>query len=135
MSENLPTYRVTVTRDDGLWAAVVDAGLPPGVIGATDVEHFRDLDAAVRDLIAGLTDTKTSAFRVEWHYLQNGSEYGPVIEELKYWSHEVDAAVGNRDRMRKAAITSMRNAGLSLRDIADVLGISHQRVHQLQTSA
>lgn len=48
----MTAYHVTVTRDSGLWAAVVD-GLPPHVVGATDVERFADLDVEVRDLIAG----------------------------------------------------------------------------------
>jgi hypothetical protein len=41
------TYAVIVTRDGSLWAAVVD-GLPPHVIGATDVERFADLDVRAR---------------------------------------------------------------------------------------
>lgn len=51
--------RVTVTRDENLWSVAVD-GLPAGLIGATDVERFEDLDIEVRDLIAGLTDTEAN---------------------------------------------------------------------------
>ena len=62
------TYEVTVTRDENLWAVVVD-GLPPGLIGATDVERFEDLDTEVRDLIAGLTDTEPDSFDLTWRYI------------------------------------------------------------------
>ncbi len=62
MSENAPTYRVTVTREDGLWAAAV-RDLPAG---ATDVEHRTDLEAGVRDLIATLRDVDPNGFELAW---------------------------------------------------------------------
>ena len=43
MGEHWPTYTVTVTREDGLWVAVV-AELNPA---ATDVEHFDGRDNSV----------------------------------------------------------------------------------------
>lgn len=46
----MTSYDVTVTRDDNLWVALVDG------VGATDVEHFSDLDVEVRDYVAGVTD-------------------------------------------------------------------------------
>lgn len=41
------TYEVWVTREDSLWVADV-RGLRH-LLGATDVEHFADLDQEVRD--------------------------------------------------------------------------------------
>jgi hypothetical protein len=63
--DSMTTYNVTVTRDGGLWAAVV-SGLPPRMVGATDVERFTDLDLEVRDLIAGLTETDPDSFVIRW---------------------------------------------------------------------
>ena len=54
MIDQLPSYSVVVSREDGLWVAVVD-GLPAG---ATDVERFEELDEAVRDLITFLADVE-----------------------------------------------------------------------------
>lgn len=59
------TYEVRMTREDNLWVADV-RGLPPHLIGATDVERFADLDGEVRDLIAGLTDTDPDDFAIAW---------------------------------------------------------------------
>ncbi len=126
----LPTYRVTVTREIGLWAATVD-GLPPGVVGATDVERHADLDDAVRDLIAGLTEVDTSDFHVQWAYVQKGRDYTQVVLGLDAWETQAGESTAVFDAYRHAAIQSMRGAGLSMRDIADLLGISHQRVSQL----
>ncbi|HEX4701909.1 MAG TPA: MerR, partial [Pseudonocardiaceae bacterium] len=71
MITKLPSYSVTVSREDNLLVAVV-ADLPGG---ATDVQHFADLDTEVRDLIAGLTDADSEDFWIEWHYMQGGHEY------------------------------------------------------------
>jgi hypothetical protein len=62
---------VTISREDDLWVAVV-ADLPGG---ATDVEHFADLESEVPDLIAGLTDADPDAdgFEIDWHY-QHGQQ-------------------------------------------------------------
>lgn len=129
MSNRHPEFRATITREDGLWIAVVDGDLPPGAVAATDVEHFADIKPAVRDLIAGLLEVNVDAgeFVVQWSFVQNGVDYSMVIEGLQEW----EQAVAERDAYRAAAIVGMRRAGLSLRDIGDAVQLSHQRVHQL----
>jgi hypothetical protein len=67
----MTSYDVNVTRDGSLWAAVV-VGLPTHVVGATDVEHFADLDTEVRDLIAGLTDAAPGSLDLRWQYVGGG---------------------------------------------------------------
>ncbi|WP_007024908.1 hypothetical protein [Saccharomonospora iraqiensis] len=62
MSESSPTHRVTVTREDGLWTAVVQ-DLPGG---ATDVERRTDLETEVRDLIATLRDVDPNDLELAW---------------------------------------------------------------------
>ena len=58
-------YDVTVTRDGALWAALID-GLPPHVVGATDVEHIADFEHEMRDLVAGLTDADPASCELQW---------------------------------------------------------------------
>src|SRR5689334_5189481 len=53
-------YAVTVSREGLWWVAVVD-GLPGG---ATESRRLDQLEAEVRDLIAGLTDTSEDAFEL-----------------------------------------------------------------------
>lgn len=120
-------YRVTVTREDHLWVAVV-GGLAGG---ATDVEHFGDLGIEVRDLIAGLADIDPEEISIEWRYVQGDHEYTPAVEGLREWEQGARKAIEQRDAARRAAIVAMRNATLSFRDIADIVGLSHQRVAQL----
>jgi hypothetical protein len=125
-----PAYVVTVTRDANLWAAQID-GLPPGCIGATDVEHFADLDVDVRDLVAGLTDTAPDAFDLDWHYVQNDYDYTAALDHAREWQRRLAEAEANRDHYRTAAAQEMTRAGLSQRAIGDALGMSHQRIGQI----
>ncbi|MBO0835767.1 MAG: MerR [Actinobacteria bacterium] len=123
-------YEVTVTRDDGLWAAVI-SGLPPLMIGATDVERFADLDVEVRDLIAGLTDTDPDSFGLAWRYVFGGQDVTEIIIDLTGTEHAYAQAVADRDAARREAIRALLEANLSQSAIGDVLGLSHQRIHQL----
>lgn len=130
MSDTLPVYSVTVSREDNLWVAVVD-GIQAG---ATDVERFADLPDAVRDLLANLLDTAPDEFWLEWRYRLGAHDLTGVIEQLREWHELAENASRGRDASRMAAMASMHSAGLSYREIADVIGISHQRVGQLLAS-
>jgi len=127
VTDELPVYSVTVSREDGLWVAVVE-GVPAG---ATDVERFEELREAVRDLISTLLDVEPDSFWIEWHYRQGSLDLTDLIEHLREWEDLAERAARNRDASRRAVVASMHSAGLSYREIADVIGISYQRVGQL----
>jgi hypothetical protein len=126
----MTVYEVTVTRDDGLWAAVI-SGLPPHVIGATDVERFADLDIEVRDLVAGLTDADPHGFGLAWRYVLGGQDVTSLIIDLAGSEHAYARAAAARDAARRQVIRALLDARLSQSAIGDVLGLSHQRIHQL----
>jgi len=130
-------YDVTVTRDDNLWVATVH-GLPPHLIGVTDVENFADLDVEVRDLIAGLTDTDPDDFAINWHYEINGHDvtdqfhrFLAVESELREQMQRAQELQQARDVERLTLLRDLADAGLSQRAIGDAVALSHQRVHQL----
>lgn len=128
-----PSYMVTVIREGTLWTATVE-GLPPGCVGVTDVEHFAHLDVEVRDLVAGLTDATPESFTLVWLYTGD-REYTVELDELFAWEKRAKEAVERREEARRSAVEAMRAAGLSQRAIADVVGLSHQRVQQLLAEA
>jgi predicted RNase H-like HicB family nuclease len=130
-TEHRPVYDVTVTREDNLWVAEVKDLRG----GATDAERFADLNEEVRDLIAGLTDTDLGHFDVRWHYVQRDHDFTTVIEALRTWEEQAELAMASRDEARRAAIGAMRRLGLSVRDVADVVGLSHQRISQLERAS
>jgi hypothetical protein len=131
----MTSYDVTVTRDDNLWVALVDG------VGATDVEHFSDLDVEVRDYVVGMTDAEPDDFGIHWRYEVNGrdvtdalSRFMTAERELREVMEAEAAKAVERDAARLNAINAVRSAGLSQRVAADVVGLSHQRVHQLVNS-
>ncbi|MGH3688214.1 MAG: MerR [Pseudonocardiaceae bacterium] len=131
----MTSYDVRVTRDDNLWVALIDD------VGATDVEHFSDLDVEVRDYIAGMTDADLDDFVIHWRYEVNGRDVTDALarfmaaeRELRDIMEEEAAKAAERDAARLDAIEAVRSAGLSQRVAADVVGLSHQRVHQLVSS-
>ena len=131
----MTSYDVTVARDDNLWVALVDG------VGATDVEHFSDLDVEVRDYIVGMTDAEPDDFGIHWRYEVSGrdvtdalSRFMTAESELREVMEAEAAKAVERDAARLNAINAVRSAGLSQRVTADVVGLSHQRVHQLVNS-
>jgi hypothetical protein len=123
----MTAYDVTVTREDNLWVAVI-AELSPG---ATDVEHFADLDVEVRDVISLLTDTDPDDFAINWHYEIDGVDVTEELHRALALEEELRAVQRARDEARLRAVTALVRAGVSQRAIGDALNISHQRVHQL----
>jgi predicted XRE-type DNA-binding protein len=124
------TYDVTVSREDELWVADI-----AGMTAATDVLRFGDLDVEVRDLIAGLTDADPDEFEIRWHHLAGDDDVTALIGELAEVEAAADTATARRDAVRLEIIRRFSAAGLSQRVIADVLGLSHQRVNQLANAS
>lgn len=126
-------YTVTVTREDNLWVAVVD-GLPKGVIGAMDYEHFATLHDELPEFIADLTDTEPGQFTIDWRYEVNGHDVTKELRELVEATNQLRHIQADQERVRKEALAAMAEAGLSQRAMADVVGVSHQRINQLVNS-
>ena len=123
------TYQVIVTREDGLWVADIwGPGLGPA---ATDTVHFADLDAEVRDFIAGLTGAGPDEFLLTWRYVIDGADVTQAVTGLMEADAELREATRAREEARSKALRELAGAGLPQSAIGDVLGVSHQRVHQL----
>jgi len=125
----MSSYQVEVTREDGLWVA--DIWGPELGPAATDTVHFADLETEVRDLIAGLTDTDPGDFELTWRYNIGGADMTSAIGRLLEAEVGLQQATQAYDEARRAALRELASTGLSQAAIGDVLGVSHQRVHQL----
>jgi hypothetical protein len=122
-------YEVTVTREDGLWVAdITGEGLGPA---ATDAARFEDLDDEVRDLIAGLTDVGPDEIEFTWRYVIGGQDVTDALEMLRLAERGLRSAQEAHEAVRQVVLLELRDAGLTQSAIGDVLGVSHQRVHQL----
>lgn len=126
----MTTYDVTVTREDNLWVADVH-GLPKGVVSANDWEHFAELHDELPDLYGALLQADPATLTFRYRYEVNGEDVTAQLRSYLDAEGDFRAVQQNQERARKEALAALTGAGLSQRAMADVVGISHQRVNQL----
>jgi predicted RNase H-like HicB family nuclease len=117
-------FKVTVRRDpEDRTAWLVN------VVGAPGAHTFgRSLTEAKRHAVevVGLWfELEPDDFDIDWD-IHLGVLAGPVKEARTAMAH----AEADRQR-RDDAVRTLTEAGVSYRDIADLLGLSHQRVAQI----
>jgi hypothetical protein len=121
-----PTWRVTVTREDGYWVAVVN-GLRGG---ATETRRLDRVEEEVRDLVAWLTDTADSAFDLTWEY-QLPTRLTMRVRAFTEKRDGLRRAQEEYDIAARAVVAEARAEAISVRDTGALLGLSHQRVQQI----
>ena len=117
-------FKVTVRRDPEdatAWLA--------SVVGTPGAHTFgRSLAEAKRhavEVVALWFELEPDAFEVDWD-VRLGDLARPVQQARAAMAHaEVDR------RRRDEAVRALTEAGMSYRDIAELLGLSHQRVAQI----
>ncbi len=128
MAGLIDLYDVDVTREYPYWVAVVR-----GVRGgATEARRLADLEAEVRDLLAGLLEIDEDSFDLHWSYdgALDRSAVKAVTQTNAARAH-LREAQQHYDRVIREAATELRRESVSLRDAAHLLGVSFQRVQQL----
>ena len=125
MAEAMRTYSVTYRRDSGDDAWLVD------VDGMPDVCTFgRTIDEAAvnaREAIAVTVDASESNVELEEHFAVADVD----VEELASLRDKAQALQEVYLSRQRAAALRLAEAGVSRRDSARMLGVSHQRVQQL----
>ena len=118
------SYRATVTRDGRFWLVRVDG------VGSTQTRHLRELDALAKDLIVVMTGDNEEEVVVDYDIRlpDDVAEHLRRSAELRAASAEAQAAAAAKIR---SAARRLHEQGVALRDVGKVLGVSHQRAHQL----
>lgn len=125
----MQAYRVTVERDeDGWWVATVHG--VPGV--HTQGRTIAEARRFARDALAaaiGRDAADAAELAMEPHL--------PKDVEVLVAKHRAARAKAERlqeeaQRFAETLVRRARALGLSVRDVAELLGLSHQRVHQLR---
>jgi predicted RNA-binding protein with PIN domain len=123
-------YRVAVDRVQGRWfGRVVEM---PGLISRAHT--LRRLDAYLRDSVGQVVGLESHALRaiaLEYEFRTGDPNLDRLVRAARAARH---AAVAEEQRARlltEQAVTSPGAQRLSSRDLAVMLDISHQRVHQL----
>jgi predicted RNase H-like HicB family nuclease len=123
------TYTVVYEPDDnGDWLVTV-----PGVPGAhtfgRTLAHAREM---AREVIALVLDTEPDSFDVA-DEVRLGEKADKVVGAARTARARAEVASAEAQEATLAALGELD--GLTVRDAAEVLGVSFQRVHQLRTAA
>ena len=121
-------YTVLVTREGKWWIGEVQ-----GLVGAaTETARLADLETEIRDLLAGLLDAADDAFDLAWDFSAVVGAQGQAMWEA--FVAERAALETTRRRFeadRLATLRVLASSGVSARDSAALVDLSHQRVSQL----
>ena len=122
----MTTYTARATRDnDRFWLVHV-----PELGHYTQARNVSEIETMARDLIATLSDVEPSTIDLEIDIQLPGTarERLARVETLREQEAEARREAATEAR---AAASELKRAGLSLRDIGKLLGVSFQRASQL----
>lgn len=124
-------YRATVYREDRWWMVAI-----PELDGLTQARRLSEAELMAREYIAVTLDVPLEDVAVDVHV----EKVGPVtnIEDriAAIEAERAKAAELERQATAEAAqlAKDLAAAKVPLRDVGSILGVSHQRAHQLVNS-
>ena len=131
---SVKAYRVVVTREEGHWLADV-----PALEGAhTYSRSLPALDQAVREVVvlaADLPDEAMPSLMFEYEYHTGDASLDATAREVRELRHRANEIAATAAVRTGEAASKLVTQGLSVRDVAALLGISPQRVSQLTARA
>lgn len=115
----------TATRCDGWWTADFTVN---GHEYGTQARRLDQLEAMIKDAAALMTEQPEESFTVtiEPHGLPLGA-----IDRYKNAAKTAEEAERELSNSSRTAVQLLTKAGLSMRDIGSLMGLSTQRVSQL----
>src|SRR5581483_10872483 len=116
------TYTARCERDHGWWVATVDD--LDGI--ATQARRLDQLAPMVSDLIAAWLDVEADSFDVHLEPVLD-STIEEEIARARRLRAEANQLQGDAAEASRRVARGLSSAGLTLRDIGVILGVSHQR--------
>nr|WP_237683688.1 hypothetical protein [Nocardiopsis sinuspersici] len=104
--------------------------MPENVAGVADYPHFSEIEDEAPEFIAGLAGSDPEDFTITWRYESGGEDATEEVLQYLVAEEELRRSQDERDRSRARALETLRKAGLTQRAMADVVGLSPQRVQQ-----
>jgi DNA-directed RNA polymerase specialized sigma subunit len=126
----MTTYKVTATRDGGWWSLI--AHDVEGREVASQSRRLDQADAMIRDAIALVRDVPTDSFEVE--ITPTLDEVGVSAEtvELLALRRQLSDLTERSRRLTPVAVAELRAAGLTVRDVAELVGLTPSRISQIE---
>jgi DNA-directed RNA polymerase specialized sigma subunit len=126
----MTTYQVTATRDGDWWSLV--ANDVDGREVASQARRLDQADAAIREAIALVLDADHDAFDLDiTPELERVAVSDETLEVLAL-RRELAELSDRAHRQTPAAVAELRAAGLTVRDVAQLLGVTPSRVSQIE---
>lgn len=122
---------VTVTAERGKKWWVLEA---PEAGAVSQVKRLAEADAEMREAIAYQLGISEDDFDIDLQIIVPAAAREHLEAADRFRSAAVDAQRSAAAEARAAA-RELADAGLPLREVGEVLGISHQRAHQLVQEA
>jgi predicted XRE-type DNA-binding protein len=123
-------YQVRATRAGIWWEIDVTSGLPDHVVGVSQARRLTEVEPTARAVIAELLDVDPDTIDLDVQAVLPES-LQQAVDAFRD-ARIVDAvARAETSRARSRATTALVGAGLTRREVAALLGVSHQRVQQL----
>ena len=120
-------YRVEVVRSGDWWAITV-----PELRGVfSQVKRLNRVEATAREAIAMMLDIDESEIGPIDVRVHPPEDVAGLLDELRYSMAAASQATAAATRARREAARRLSEAGLPMRDIGQLLGVSHQRVSQI----
>jgi hypothetical protein len=120
------TYEVVARRAGAWWALEVPS--VPGVF--TQVKRLDQAGAVAAEAIALMRKMPVSKVRTRV-VVKLPDDLERKADDVKRLQEAAHVAAVTAAAESRALVSAMRKAGLSTRDVGQVLGVSHQRVAQL----
>lgn len=111
-----------------LWSVFAD-GVPSGHSVGRSVREAREM---IREAVALVFDIDTEDVAVEREVYVLPGELGDVVGAARVAKAAAEAGAEAARTAQGDAVADLRAAGLTVRDTGEVLGISFQRVQQVQ---
>ena len=121
----MSTYTALVSRDGKFWHVEV-----PEIDRVTQARNISEVDDMARDLIAIMAGVEPDSFELDVRIQLPDSVRAHLSEVERARGAETEARSHAAAELRAAA-AELKNAGLSVRELGAVLGISYQRASQL----
>jgi predicted RNase H-like HicB family nuclease len=126
VAELRPVYRAVTERDGSWWAIRV-----PELRGVySQARRLADVEAMARDAIALVNEVAPDSFDIKVEPVLD-DEATRLVEQARAGRVDAERAARRASEQLRAAVDRLVSAGLTVRDIAHLLGLSHQRVAQV----
>ncbi|MGB3414248.1 MAG: hypothetical protein WBA28_05985 [Microbacteriaceae bacterium] len=119
----MKTYDIKTQRDGKFWFIEI-----PELDGATQAKRLNDVEEMARDYIAAVTDETDFLIHVKILVPEAIQNLLDLSSQHRQESERLNAKAAEEYRQ---AATKLKDDGLTVREIGQVLDISHQRAQQL----